>query len=487
MAVPVGTGRHHDSADNANREKKNVGLWLLLLGVAAAGLVSCDGGSTPSENDQEPDATEIFPGFTVSDAEEASGTLMANAEGVAYVSASPGTFSDADRVTLTNLATGESQTLPLVEGGFDPVPLKAQPGDEIEIIVHHNDGSTSRHLTRVPKRKRPRVVRTMPPKDATDVVLSASVMVVFSEPVDPSTVTTENVRLETNGAPVAGTLTVNGDGLWAVFMPDEPLNSLSTYTLVVSTAVLDLEGDPLEEEVVATFKTQSSLERATIELCAKQAVIEQINQIEESSESGWEGPIINSTEPACGVTDGPYEPYAPHGTFTYRIEGPRLEWSFVGTDLVSPQLTDQGVYVWHIYMLVLIPDGPWPARDLTCIGKKSFGSGIPRNGVVSMAGSLDLSADLVDAKIWLIPRFRLGPNGDLLASWSDCTGSQEQETTWPNPDGVPRLTNDQNADGSADASASLIDCWPHCDWGAARFYYDWLFETSLINYRDTDG
>jgi alpha-tubulin suppressor-like RCC1 family protein len=111
-------------------------------------------------------------------------------------------------------------------------------------------------VTRVPARKRPRVVRTVPPKGATDVVLSTSALAIFSEPVDASTLTAESFQLQLNGQPVAGTLALTADGLRAEFIPDEPLHSGTTYLLVITTGVLDPEGDPLEEGVGARFTTE---------------------------------------------------------------------------------------------------------------------------------------------------------------------------------------------------------------------------------------
>ncbi|MHC4236491.1 MAG: hypothetical protein ACYSUQ_15340, partial [Planctomycetota bacterium] len=77
-------------------DKKRVGTWLFLVALAAAvSLAACDNGSTDPES-QGPDATEAFPGLTVSDT-DAAGTgavLAAGTTGMAYVSASPGTFSD---------------------------------------------------------------------------------------------------------------------------------------------------------------------------------------------------------------------------------------------------------------------------------------------------------------------------------------------------------------------------------------------------------
>ena len=239
--------------------KRSGSTWLWLMALAlAVGLGSC-GGDGPTE----PDATEQLPGLTVSD--PVAGSLGSSAADVSasavasvtYVAACPGTFSGAQAITITNLATGETRSETVIDGGFDPVALEAEPGDEIEITVQHLDGSSVRYVAVVPKEKRPRVVRTVPPKDATDVVPSVSPAVIFSEPVDAATVTAETFRLQLNGETVEGTRQLSDDSLKATLTPAEPLQPSTTYTIVITAGVLDLDGSPLEEEVSGTFVTES--------------------------------------------------------------------------------------------------------------------------------------------------------------------------------------------------------------------------------------
>ena len=238
-------------------------LWTLVMGLAVAAVLgSCGEGPGNLQDPDGPGQPTQPPGLTVSDPVEAGGSpsvgaLASSAARVAYVSACPGTFTDAQAITLTNLATGETRSVTPIDGGFDPVGMEAAADDEIEILVHHSDGSITRYVARVPARKRPRVVRTVPPKDATDVVLSVSMMVVFSEPVDGNTLVPEHFRLERDGEPVEGAILLSDDGLKAELTPAEPLQRATTYTLVVTTGVLDLDGNALEEEVRATFTTKA--------------------------------------------------------------------------------------------------------------------------------------------------------------------------------------------------------------------------------------
>ena len=464
--------------------KRTGGTWLLLTALAlATGLASCDGGPTDA---RQADDTEEVPGLTISDPTAAPAGASAfaavhtrgstaAAPNVVYISASPGAFPDAEAVTITNPTNGETRTVTPLDGGFDPVPLEAEPGDELGILVRHSDGGTIRYVLSVPARRRPRVVRTAPPRDATAVALSVKADLIFTEPVDRSTVTPETVRLQLNDEPVAGTLWLSEDGLRAEFTPAGLLQRETTYALVITTGVRDLDGEALAEEVRTTFTTGVAVE---VVLCAKQVVVEEINGIQEPFRDGsgdWTGPDINSTEPGCGGSDSEFRPY---GTFTYTPEGPELEWKFEGTGFVTPLL---GTY--HHYVLVYYAD-PWPGENLVCLAGRGdpFVTepwiGVPFNGdSLSLSGSHDFGMDISDGEIWIVRR-----------DWVDCTGyeADEGDPPWANDEHVPRLTNDRNDDGEPDATETRRDC-SACEYGQGWLAYDWLFETALINYHDTDG
>ncbi|MGD2217425.1 MAG: Ig-like domain-containing protein [Gemmatimonadales bacterium] len=263
------------SASDSTSWKRKAGTLPLLIAFAlAAGLASCDDGPTGSGDDLGEDATLVFPSLSVSNpvgAAAGTGTLAAANAGVTYISASPGTFSFVREITITNLANGMSETVSVEAEGFDPVAIEAAPGDTLDFLVRHTDGSTSEYFTIVPARKRPRVVRTMPQKGATDVVLSTTIVVVFSEPIDKNSATAETVQLRLDGAPVDGALELSADGMRASFTPAAPLQPATTYTLVITTNLLDLQGDSLEEEVLATFTTAGGLAAGAVHTCVVRA------------------------------------------------------------------------------------------------------------------------------------------------------------------------------------------------------------------------
>jgi alpha-tubulin suppressor-like RCC1 family protein len=186
-----------------------------------------------------------------------SSISVAQAE-VAYVSLPAGSLPKAISVTIRNLSAGGAAT-PLnavLDGGFDPIGVAATAGDDIELRITSVDGAITVYRTMVPKRSPPRVVRTSPPKGMVDVPLNTRVLVVFTEPIAPATLTTATIRLLQGATDVRGTVRLVAGSLFeAEFVPDEELISGTTYRLVVSQDILDADGDRLDAEVATDFTT----------------------------------------------------------------------------------------------------------------------------------------------------------------------------------------------------------------------------------------
>jgi len=100
----------------------------------------------------------------------------------------------------------------------------------------------------------PSVSGTNPEDGALAVDPATEIEVLFSEPIDPFSVDASSVALELEGETVAGTLSV--EGARVRFAPERELCLAARYTLCVTTAVLDLEGWPLEREVRAGFSVK---------------------------------------------------------------------------------------------------------------------------------------------------------------------------------------------------------------------------------------
>jgi Tol biopolymer transport system component len=174
-----------------------------------------------------------------------------------YVSLAPGTLSDVASVRIRNRSTGAATpTVPVVDGGFDPVAIPASAGDELALDFTHTSGAVAVSYVKVPPSRPPRVVRTTPPAGRTDVALGIRPAIIFSEPADPRTLTSATVQLWTATEAVGGEVVVRAAEPWvAEFVPDASLEAGTTYQLVITTDVRDVQGDALEAPFTASFTT----------------------------------------------------------------------------------------------------------------------------------------------------------------------------------------------------------------------------------------
>ena len=244
------------------RTIRRVSLIMTAIAIAATACSE----QTPSAPDIAP--LQPPPGMVVSNALSGStiaslgsrnSSIATGAENAAYVSAVPGTFPQAFSVTIRNETRNAAPvTTAVLDGGFDPVGVVAAEDDELKLTFSVSGGGTTTMSVKVPRRRPPVVVRTNPPKGRTDVALSASITIIFSEPVDPATVTPSTVSLFLDSQPVGGSVQVAADGLSAVFVPAGQLASQQTYSLVISGGVKDQEGDSLADPVTVEFTTATS-------------------------------------------------------------------------------------------------------------------------------------------------------------------------------------------------------------------------------------
>jgi WD40 repeat protein len=179
---------------------------------------------------------------------------------VAYISLPPGTAPNGVTASIRNARTGHVVTVLLVAGGFDPVAVPATEGDLLEVDVRAANGEALLHYVRaVPGKRPPKVVRTSPPSGKRDVALNATISIVFSEPIDASTVDETAIQLLHNGVSVAGSVTFpDTSHLTAVFILAAPLASGTDYQLLVTEAVRDLDGDAVQTPVTVSFTTVAS-------------------------------------------------------------------------------------------------------------------------------------------------------------------------------------------------------------------------------------
>jgi hypothetical protein len=110
----------------------------------------------------------------------------------------------------------------------------------------------------------PEVLATLPGDGATGVPVAAVLAVIFSEPVDPSSVGDTSVRVATASGPVAGALLLADGDSRVEFVPDSPFRDFERVTLRVTTGVRDRAGRALAAERVTTFTTADSTPPAVV-------------------------------------------------------------------------------------------------------------------------------------------------------------------------------------------------------------------------------
>ena len=234
----------------------------LALAAILALVMGCGDAQAPG-SDNPPRAAAVLASLIVSNPTASPGAAATSSgasgdAGIVYTSLPPGSVPDGERAVITTRRTGAQVTVAMIDGGFDPAPLEATAGDTLDIRIEPTENSAAlRFIAVVPARRPPIVVRTDPPPKKQDVPLNAVLLVVFSEPLDPATLADESLQLLLDGAAVGGTLGF-GDNthLTVTFTPAAPLEPDADYTLQLTQAIADLDGDPLEAAVSVTFTTE---------------------------------------------------------------------------------------------------------------------------------------------------------------------------------------------------------------------------------------
>jgi hypothetical protein len=259
-----------------------------LLAIVLVWATACLDSAGPVRHvdplpDSLPDALRglvVSPPVAGSADSGAAGTLSATGapSGVlGYVSLVAGTVPSGLRATIRHRAAALSlRQVPVVDGGFDPVAIPVTLGDTLLVEIERAGDPPLLLSSVVRSRRRPVVVRTSPPPGGRDVPLNAAIVVVFSQPVDGSTVTPTSVQLLRGSTPVEGTVRLlDPSGLFAVFEPAQQLVSTTSYRLAVAQTVRDRNGDALEAAVTADFTTGSGLTGAAASVTVSPDFVEE--------------------------------------------------------------------------------------------------------------------------------------------------------------------------------------------------------------------
>src|SRR6266550_148420 len=179
---------------------------------------------------------------------------------VAYVGMTSGTVPSG---VLVRVRRGNSVSLltTMRDGGFRPVAIPAQMGDSIDVSVLDAGSQTVFHaLVAVAALRAPVVVRTEPPPKKRDHPLNATIVVVFSKPVDGATATPTTIQLLQGTNAIAGHVrfldpTLDATHVSVAFTPDAPLAAGTDYSLVATTQVHDVDGRALAAADTVVFTT----------------------------------------------------------------------------------------------------------------------------------------------------------------------------------------------------------------------------------------
>ena len=185
--------------------------------------------------------------------------LNSASDSVTYVAIPPGTVPGGVTAQVFNPASASLVTAAMTDGGLDPVPVGAKDGDTVTIVTTSAGGVTAATRAPVSTATPPIVIRSEPPARRTDVPLNGVMAFVFSEPVDAQTISAQTVQLVKDGQLVSGVPVLQPGGLRVDFIPDAALDPQATYTLLVTTAVKSLKGQPLQQadDVSPDYKTQA--------------------------------------------------------------------------------------------------------------------------------------------------------------------------------------------------------------------------------------
>ncbi|MEO7939791.1 MAG: ice-binding family protein [Burkholderiaceae bacterium] len=106
----------------------------------------------------------------------------------------------------------------------------------------------------------PTVTSVSPVDTSNNVCLTQAVTVLFSEAMDPMTVTTANVVVSNGGMAVAGSVSYDDNSQTASFLPTNPAGFAANTAFVVTvrsgaTGLRDIAGNPLAADQVSGFTT----------------------------------------------------------------------------------------------------------------------------------------------------------------------------------------------------------------------------------------
>jgi hypothetical protein len=148
---------------------------------------------------------------------------------------------------------------------LDPVGVPAAEGDTLTLTVTGAGEPAAEYVFTVPPRKPPTILRTYPEKNRRDVPLNVRIEVVFTEPIDPASLSSQTFELRSGAGTIAGTVAVaNPERTIVAFTPSTLLRAATEYELVVGPGIRDLDGTPLEAGLISPLTTKAAAPRGLL-------------------------------------------------------------------------------------------------------------------------------------------------------------------------------------------------------------------------------
>jgi Bacterial Ig-like domain len=220
-----------------------------VMAVAFAILAGCTDSTAVGESQgtsSERMLRSIVVSGPLSTRSVASVSSVASDSALVYVAMHSGTLTEGTSVRVSvSSGTGAVATGPMLDGGFDPIAIVANPSDSLDVEALGADNAAIARV-RVPTSRAPTVIRSLPAREATGVPLGQIITIVFSQPLDPTTVNATSIRLLLGGAVVPSAVTVKAGEPWAVeLQPSAPLTANSAYVVRIGTGMKDVGGNLL--------------------------------------------------------------------------------------------------------------------------------------------------------------------------------------------------------------------------------------------------
>jgi hypothetical protein len=253
--------------------------------ISAAGLATGVAAGTTNITASLSGVTSPVVGLTVVGPPTVSSTIPANAAtGVAINSAITAAFSEAmDPLTVTDVTFTLKQGTTPVLGAVTYAGVTATFTPDVDLTASTNYTATittgakdlagnalasnfvwSFTTGATPDTTAPEVSSTIPDSAATDVDISSAITAVFSEAMDPLTVTTATFTLKHGTTSDNGTVTYAG--VTATFTPASTLAPSTVYTATITTGAKDLAGNAVAINKAWTFTTGAQIAQSPVDL-----------------------------------------------------------------------------------------------------------------------------------------------------------------------------------------------------------------------------